>query len=164
VWKSAEVKQVKHIYLKHLKRADVLQCIDEFSLFSTEVSPKRKLKLSRKVFHRKLHQLLIINLTNFIILLQRLLIFFNLLRFLITLRLCTLNIKFVVQFQHLYTLYDNVIFKFYHHFRLLFFKMNQLMNVFSFLSLFFLFFFLRRSSRRIFETCKLGGWPGKCHF
>lgn len=96
--KSAEVKQVKHIYLKHLKRADVLQCIDEFSLFSTEVSPKRKLKLRCKVFHKKLRQLLIINVTNFIIILQLLLNFFNLLRFLVMLRLCTLNIKFIFRF------------------------------------------------------------------
>jgi len=55
--KRAEVKQVEHIDLEHLSRADWFKSVIEFSLFSAKVSPKRKLVLCRKVRDFKLIKL-----------------------------------------------------------------------------------------------------------
>ena len=55
--KRAEVKQIEHVYLEHLSRADWFKSVIEFSLLSAKVSPKRKLVLCRKVRDFKLVKL-----------------------------------------------------------------------------------------------------------
>jgi hypothetical protein len=50
----AEVEKVKDVDLDKLKRADVLECVEELGLLAAKVRPQRELKLILNRWHREL--------------------------------------------------------------------------------------------------------------